>query len=99
MRLQQPEPSPRLLNISTAAAYLGLRTRAFEQQWRAGRLPGPHRLARRLLWDKRLLDRFVDVLSNLDVATPAAAIENGEWCLRNRTTFAQEDASEANSRR
>ena len=69
MERQKPEPVPRLLNVATAAAYLGLSSRGFEQQWRAGKLPAPHRLGRRLLWDRKLLDSHVDKLSGITKAT------------------------------
>jgi len=65
-RLISP-PTPRLLGAPMAAAYLGISPRAFEQRWRASKLPAPHRLGRRLLWDRKLLDKFVDKISGLDV--------------------------------
>ena len=40
----------------------------FEQRWRRGWLPAPHRIGRRLLWDIKLLDLFVDELSGLPTA-------------------------------
>jgi excisionase family DNA binding protein len=61
-------PVPRLLSIDLAAAYLSISPRALEKLWRTGRLPAPHRLGRRVLWDRKLLDGFVDVLSKLDSA-------------------------------
>ena len=51
-----------------AAAYLGLSERAFEYRWRKYELPHPHRLGRRLVWDRMVLDEWVDVLSGLDRA-------------------------------
>lgn len=48
-----------------AAAYLGVSERTFEAQWRAGTLPEPLRLGRRLLWDRKLLDRWADQTSGL----------------------------------
>ncbi len=59
-------PTPRLLGLEAAAAYVGLSPRGFEGQWRAGKMPAPHRIGRRLLWDRRLLDQFVDVLSGFE---------------------------------
>lgn len=58
-------PIPRLLNAPMAAAYMGISERTFEKHWRAGTMPMPHRLGRRLVWDRLLLDAFADVLSGL----------------------------------
>ena len=49
-----------------AAAFLGISPRTFEKLWRSHQLPHPHRLGRRLLWDIKILERYVDVLSKLD---------------------------------
>ena len=59
-------PVPRLFGQAMAAAYLGLSERAFEYRWRKYELPHPHRLGRRLVWDRMVLDEWVDVLSGLD---------------------------------
>lgn len=58
-------PVPRLLSQKLAAAYLGLSDRAFETYWRQGIIPKPHRLGRRVLWDRKRLDQYVDELSQL----------------------------------
>ena len=58
----------RLLSQHGAAEYLGISERAFEQRWRAGNMPEPHRIGRRLLWDRKLLDRWADELSGLSPA-------------------------------
>lgn len=55
----------RLLAQKDAAFYLGISERAFEDRWRAGSMPDPHRIGRRLVWDRKLLDRWVDELSGL----------------------------------
>lgn len=60
-------PVPRLFDQSTAAAYLGLSERQFENRWRRCEMPSPHRVGRRLLWDRVLLDQWVDALSELFV--------------------------------
>ena len=65
MTKQITPPVPRLLDSGLAAAYLGLSNRAFEIHWKMGRIPAPHRLGRRVLWDRLLLDQFVDQLSGL----------------------------------
>jgi hypothetical protein len=59
-------PEPRLLDEDTAAAYLGISKTRFRARWKEKReLPQPHRDGRRLLWDRRLLDRYVDALSGI----------------------------------
>jgi len=59
-------PTPRLLDEETAAAYLGISKSHFRKLWEKDRvLPQPHRLGNRLLWDRRLLDRYVDALSGI----------------------------------
>jgi len=59
-------PVPRLLSAPMAAAYLSIGMRTFEHRWRAHLLPAPHRIGRRLLWDRKMLDAFVDALSELE---------------------------------
>lgn len=59
-------PEPRFFDQSTAAAYFGISERSFEALWRSYRMPRPLRLGRRLVWDRRQLDRFADMLSGLD---------------------------------
>lgn len=69
-------PVPRLLGAPLAAAYLGISERTFERMWRSDRLPAPHRIGTRLLWDRLLLDQYVDVLSDLKtVALPTSGPE------------------------
>lgn len=58
-------PIARLFDEATAAAYLGLSERGFEGLWRCGSLPQPHRVGRRLLWDRKMLDIWADDLSGL----------------------------------
>lgn len=64
------EHPPRLLSAVSAAAYLGMSARTFQKHWRSGKLPEPHRLGRRLLWDRELLNLFVDGLSDLPREAP-----------------------------
>lgn len=61
-------PTPRLFDQATAAAYLGLGERGFEGMWRRGSLPEPMRVGRRLLWDRKVLDKWADNVSGLDGA-------------------------------
>lgn len=56
-------PVPRLFTAAVAAGYLGMGVRTFENHWRRGNLPAPHRIGRKLLWDRRVLDAYVDALS------------------------------------
>lgn len=62
-------PVPRLLNEETAAGYLGISKTSFRARWQKGTLPQPHRDGRRLLWDIRLLDRYVDALSGISASS------------------------------
>ena len=67
---------PRLLNSKTAAIYIGISPRAFETLWRSGRVPAPIRLGRRVLWDRKVLDIFVDQLSGVGAFTQPQAVED-----------------------
>lgn len=69
-----PPPSPRLLDEEVAAAYLGISKSRFRTRWTARALPQPHRDGRRLLWDRKLLDSYVDALSAIDES-------DGGWAL------------------
>jgi predicted DNA-binding transcriptional regulator AlpA len=59
-------PVPRLLGMPHAAAFLGISPRTFEKLWRSYRLPQPYRLGRRLLWDVKVLEKYVDTLAEPD---------------------------------
>ena len=62
-----PLPEPRLLDEPTAAAYLGIGKTGFRMRWKDRKeLPQPHRIGERLLWDRKLLDRYVDALSGIE---------------------------------
>lgn len=64
--MQNISLTPRLIDESSAAAYLGRSRTRFRDQVAAGALPQPiTRNGNRRLWDKRLLDRYVDALSGL----------------------------------
>jgi hypothetical protein len=68
-RLQPPElPGwPRWLSEILAAAYVGLSPGAFRAEVEAGIWPQPRRGGKgggRLLWDRDLLDRASDAMSN-----------------------------------
>ncbi len=76
-------PTPRLIEMAHAAAFLGIGERTFETLWRTNRLPQPHRIGRRLLWDVKVLDRYVDALSGLKVPEDT----NEGWFLQHRTVY------------
>ena len=59
-------PVPRLLGMPHAAAFLGISARTFEKLWRSSQLPEPYRLGRRLLWDIKVLEGYVDRLGGFD---------------------------------
>lgn len=65
-------PEQRLISEADAAQYLGRSKTTFRQQVRAGKLPGPaDQSTRRRLWDRRVLDQYVDSLSGtLDTSNP-----------------------------
>jgi predicted DNA-binding transcriptional regulator AlpA len=73
MMLPSTPPVPRLLGAPLAAAYLGISERTLERLWRSERLPAPHRIGARLLWDRLLLDQYVDALSDIASAMPSAS--------------------------
>lgn len=57
---------PRLVDETTAAAYIGRSRTAFREQRRKGLLPAPSDQNGNIpLWDVRILDRFVDAKSGL----------------------------------
>lgn len=58
-----------MFDQATAAAYLGIGERAFESLWRKGLLPQPHRLGRRVLRDRKILDEWADAVSGIGVET------------------------------
>jgi len=52
---------PRLLNIKSAAQYLGCSVWILRQLEWSGKLPAVRNLGRKLLFDRSDLDRFVDL--------------------------------------
>lgn len=64
-------PVPRLLGMPHAAAFLGISPRTFEKLWRHHQLPQPYRLGRRLLWDIRALEKYVDSLGSTADESPS----------------------------
>ena len=57
---------PRLLNQLNAAGFLGISERAFETRWRNSTFPTPIKIGRRLLWDRKILERCADELSEFN---------------------------------
>ena len=68
-------PEPRFFDQPTAAAYLGISERLFESLWRSYKIPYPRHLGRRVLWDRKLLDRWADVTSGIATAEPEREIQ------------------------
>lgn len=62
-----------------AAAFLGLSPRTFEKLWRGYLLPQPYRIGRRLLWDIKVLEGYVDALSGFKEHAPSQEISNEGW--------------------
>ena len=60
---------PRLLDLETAAAYLGLSGAAFQRAVSDGVYPQPLRDGRRRHWDRRSLDAAVDRRSGLSASS------------------------------
>lgn len=67
-------PVPRLLGSDMAAAYLGISERTLDHVRLRADFPQPIRLGRRILWDRKALDYFVDKLSNDPEAEQWAAV-------------------------
>jgi len=57
-----PFQCPRLLRVTDAAAYIGLRETKFRELVDAGRIPKPRRQDGVVAWDVRDLDAYVDGL-------------------------------------
>lgn len=57
---------PRLLDSEKAALYLGISKRFLLDCVANHTLPAPKRIGARVLWDKHVLDQFVDVMFGND---------------------------------
>ena len=69
MRVQPREAlplrlQPRGLSRVEAAAYVGVSPTFFDIMVREGQMPRPARYRRRLLWDRRQIDRSLDAIFN-----------------------------------
>lgn len=71
-------PEPRFFDQPTAAAYLGISERLFEKQWRAYQLPYPRKIGRRCVWDRKVLDRWADVVSGITASNATSPSEQEE---------------------
>ena len=57
----------RMFCVKDLAHYIGLAPQTIKNQFYAGRFPiPPTRLGRKLLWDKKLVDKFLDNLPRMD---------------------------------
>jgi predicted DNA-binding transcriptional regulator AlpA len=57
----------RMLSTKELADYIGLAQQTIKNQYYDGRFPIPAtRLGRKLLWDKKIVDRFLDKLPKID---------------------------------
>lgn len=57
---------PRRMPASLAAAYLGIEETKFRRKVRAGEYPSPRHDDGSVLWDKNVLDAWVDAWSGTD---------------------------------
>lgn len=57
----------RMLSVDELGHYIGLAPQTIKNQFYAGRFPiPPKRLGRKLLWDKKMVDRYLDGLKAMD---------------------------------
>lgn len=72
---------PRLLSADHAAIYLGISKRYLLDCVSKHKLPAPISMGRRVLWDRRILDQFVDALVGLPANDdmPSGAPANEDW--------------------
>lgn len=72
---------PRGLREGQAAAYVGVSPETFRAEVKAGRMPQPVRMGRRIVWDRVALDRAFDALSALDQAE-RGTLSHDPWLER-----------------
>jgi predicted DNA-binding transcriptional regulator AlpA len=57
----------RMLSLKELAHYIGLAPQTIKNQFYGGRFPiPPTRIGRKLLWDKKTVDRYLDNLKEMD---------------------------------
>jgi predicted DNA-binding transcriptional regulator AlpA len=65
--LQELALEKRMLSVDELGHYTGLAPQTIKNQFYAGRFPiPPKRLGRKLLWDKKMVDRYLDRLKAMD---------------------------------
>ena len=65
--LQELAMGKRMLSVDELGHYIGLAPQTIKNQLYAGRFPiPPKRLGRKLLWDKKMVDRYLDRLKAMD---------------------------------
>lgn len=64
---QAPAFEKRMLSVNELADYIGLAPQTIKNQLYAGKffIP-PKRIGRRVLWDKKLVDKYLDKLPIID---------------------------------
>lgn len=57
----------RMLSTKELAHYIGIAYQTIRNQFQAGKFPIPAtRMGRRILWDKKLVDKYLDKLPRMD---------------------------------
>ena len=57
----------RMLSLKELAHYIGLAPQTIKNQFYGGRFPiSPKRIGRKLLWDKKTVDKYLDGLKEMD---------------------------------
>ena len=61
---------PRGLSRVESAAYIGVSPSLFDAMVKDGRMPGPKRINKRTVWDRKRLDAAFDALPDNDAGNP-----------------------------
>lgn len=57
----------RMLSLKELAIYIGLAPQTIKNKFYAGQFPiPPKKFGRKLLWDKKMVDQYLDKLESLD---------------------------------
>jgi predicted DNA-binding transcriptional regulator AlpA len=65
-----PSLPPRGLSRTESAAYIGVSPSLFDEMVKDGRMPGPKRINRRTVWDRKRLDDAFEALPDSDGGNP-----------------------------
>jgi predicted DNA-binding transcriptional regulator AlpA len=66
-RAEEVVMEKRMLSLKEFAHYIGLAPQTIKNQFYGGRFPiPPKRIGRKLLWDKKTVDRYLDNLKEMD---------------------------------